>query len=44
MDSDRPGRVLTGLGSFLAAGPASPAEPDEESLTPLEQVAKVIKP
>jgi phenylacetate-CoA ligase len=30
VDSDRPGRVLAGLGSFVAAGPVSPADPRQQ--------------
>src|SRR5689334_21508954 len=39
MDSDRPGRVLAGLGSFLAAGPASPADPRQQVVELFHRVA-----
>ena len=39
MDSDRPGRVLAGLGSFLAAGPASPADPRQQAVELFHRVA-----
>ena len=39
MDGDRPGRVLTGLGSFLAAGPAPPTDPRQQVVELLHRVA-----
>ena len=39
MDGDRPGRVLAGLGSFLAAGPASPADPRQQAVELFHRVA-----
>ena len=39
MDSDRPGRVLAGLGSFLAAGPASPTDPRQQVVELFHRVA-----
>ena len=39
MDSDRPGRVLAGLGSFLAAGPASPTDPRQQAVELFHRVA-----
>ena len=39
MDGDRPGRVLTGLGSFLAARPASPADPRQQAVELFHRVA-----
>ncbi len=39
MDSDRPGRMLTELESFLAAGPASPEDPRTRVVELFHQVA-----
>ncbi|MGH3178166.1 MAG: phenylacetate--CoA ligase family protein, partial [Streptosporangiaceae bacterium] len=39
MDSDRPGRVLAELGSFLAAGPASPTDPRQQVVELFHRVA-----
>ena len=39
MDSDRPGRVLAGLGSFLAAGTATPPDPRQQVVELFHRVA-----
>ena len=39
MDGDRPGRVLAGLGSFHAAGPASPTDPCQQVVELFHRVA-----